>query len=569
MTNYELAKKRADETDEKIIEILKSGKSFRVEAGAGSGKTYSLHKVVEWIDKNKARDFKRTNRKVACITYTNAAVDVIKNRISSNSFIVPSTIHTFAWDTIKRFKSALLVGVKQLNLLPPNVDGAEIKGVTYDLGIRYLEDGNLHLFHDDVIKLFVWFLDKPKFCRLLRDQYPIILIDEYQDSFKCITDKLIEHFVEKGTGPQLGLFGDAWQTIYANNGACGLIDNDKIVEIKKESNFRSQQIIVDALNKIRPKLPQISALNENDGSIVVITTDSYHGSRIEKGYYKGELPDNVLNEYITTVEEKLKAIGWNGNSKVLMISHKLLAKQQKYQLLLDALGNHFKDQDDKYFLFFRDILEPLYYALEKQDVKAMYEVLGIMRQPIETKRQKKQWKDFTSKLCTARKSTIADVVNAAIESKLIPIPPDIENDANRYKIGEDYEYAHTSLRKFYEIQYDEMINAINFFKPDALYSTEHGVKGEEYDNILLVMGRGWNIYKFEDTLYKKENELKGNELEGYIRNRNLFYVCCSRPKKRLAILITVEINKQFRTYLQHIFGAANVIDYNSFIQADN
>ena len=37
--NYKLAKEEADKIDEKIINVLQSGKSFRVEAGAGSGKT--------------------------------------------------------------------------------------------------------------------------------------------------------------------------------------------------------------------------------------------------------------------------------------------------------------------------------------------------------------------------------------------------------------------------------------------------------------------------------------------------------------------------------------------------
>ena len=91
------------------------------------------------------------------------------------------------------------------------------------------------------------------------------------------------------------------------------------------------------------------------------------------------------------------------------------------------------------------------------------------------------------------------------------------------------------------------------------------VKGEEYDNVLFVMGRGWNLYKFEDTLYKDENTLHGKELEAYTRNRNLFYVCCSRPRKRLAILITVEINTQFEEYLQNIFGADNIVPYNEFM----
>ena len=50
--NYELAKEKADKVDEQIIEALRAGRSFRVEAGAGSGKTYSLNKVIEWIQEN-------------------------------------------------------------------------------------------------------------------------------------------------------------------------------------------------------------------------------------------------------------------------------------------------------------------------------------------------------------------------------------------------------------------------------------------------------------------------------------------------------------------------------------
>jgi len=51
-----------------------------------------------------------------------------------------------------------------------------------------------------------------------------------------------------------------------------------------------------------------------------------------------------------------------------------------------------------------------------------------------------------------------------------------------------------------------------------VYSTDHGVKGEEYENVLFVMGRGWNLCKFEDSLYKDEKSLQGKELATYIRN---------------------------------------------------
>ena len=118
MTNRENAVARADEIDKKIIETVQSGRSFRVEAGAGAGKTYSLKKVIDWLEHEKKSQFKKYGHNVACITYTNTAVDVIAERLSPGSFIKPSTIHTFAWDLIKQFQSTLISFVQELQLLP-------------------------------------------------------------------------------------------------------------------------------------------------------------------------------------------------------------------------------------------------------------------------------------------------------------------------------------------------------------------------------------------------------------------------------------------------------------------
>ena len=46
-TNYQKAKEEADRIDAQIIRVLQQGKNFRVEAGACSGKTYSLNQVIE------------------------------------------------------------------------------------------------------------------------------------------------------------------------------------------------------------------------------------------------------------------------------------------------------------------------------------------------------------------------------------------------------------------------------------------------------------------------------------------------------------------------------------------
>ena len=79
-SKYELAKKKADEIDNQIINALRAKKSFRVEAGAGSGKTYSLNRVIDWLQDNWWQRLNAKKQNVACITYTNAAVNVISSR---------------------------------------------------------------------------------------------------------------------------------------------------------------------------------------------------------------------------------------------------------------------------------------------------------------------------------------------------------------------------------------------------------------------------------------------------------------------------------------------------------
>lgn len=91
-------------------------------------------------------------------------------------------------------------------------------------------------------------------------------------------------------------------------------------------------------------------------------------------------------------------------------------------------------------------------------------------------------------------------------------------------------------------------------------------KGKEYENILFIVGRGWNDYKFDETLPRGETVSSEKEIAAYQRNRNLFYVCCSRPKKNLALLITVPVKDAFLDYLNNVFGKENIISYTDFVK---
>ena len=569
--NYNLAKTEADKIDAQIIETLKSGHSFRVEAGAGSGKTYSLNRVIEWIQANKWSDYSRKKQNVVCITYTNAAVDVIAERLAKDSFVIPSTIHSFAWNAIKQYQNFLIDTVTtNEEYQADDGDFNQVTEVTYTLGHRYKENGIQYLYHDDVLKLFCALLDNAKFRRVFANKYPLILIDEYQDTYKPIIDRFIEYFIEKETEPQFGFFGDAWQTIYQSNKACGKIENDKIEVIKKGSNFRSAPRIVQLLNELRPELPQKSAIDGFDGEIFAITCDDFSGVRRTERNFKNDLPADELRERLNNIRQKIEEATPNDeNLKVLMITHKVLASQQGYEKLLDILDDGLRDKEDPFLIFFTDKVEPIYHALATSNTQLLFDILGIKRYPITKKSEKAEWKNLYNQLIEVRAQKAIDVLKTIIHSHLIPIPPNVDNWYRIYEDAPETLYASgTSVQQFLSIEYAQFIAVRDFLYPDAQFSTEHGVKGEEYDNVVFVISKGWSQYQFETyaPMITGKSTIPKAKVAAYERNRNLFYVCCSRPKKRLFFLVTVPIEATFRAFLKDLVGEDNILTYHQFME---
>lgn len=570
-TNYNLAKAEADKADEQIIVALQDGRSFRVEAGAGSGKTYSLNKAIEWIQANKWAEFRRKKQTVVCITYTNAAVEVIAERLSNDSFILPSTIHSFAWNAIKQYQSYLIETVtNDPDFLPDEGDFFKVTEVAYTLGHRYKENGIHYLYHDDVLRLFCRLLDNAKFRRVFADRYPLILIDEYQDSYKPIMDRFVDFFIAEKEGPQFGFFGDAWQTIYQSNKACGLIENENIEVIKKGSNFRSAPRIVRLLNDLRPDLPQTSAIDGFDGEVIAITCDDYTAPRRQERNLRDELPAEEFKARLRNITEKIRLeSSEEDNLKILMITHKVLATQQGYERLLEILDDELRDKEDPFLQFFMNTVEPVYKALKDSNMQMLFDTLGIKRFPIEKKSEKSEWKELKRQLDVARSKRAIDVFELIMRSKLIPIPPKLDGWYHTYhKAPETMYVSDTSIQAFLELGYQQFIAAIEFLYPDSMYSTDHGVKGEEYDNVIFVISKGWNQYQFETyaPMITGCSEIPDGKMASYERNRNLFYVCCSRARKRLVFFVSVPINPVFRTFLTKLVGSDNIYTYRQYLE---
>ncbi len=412
-------------------------------------------------------------------------------------------------------------------------------------------------------------LDNTKFRCIFADKYPLILIDEYQDSYKPIIDRFVSYFIAEKKGPQFGFFGDAWQTIYQSNNACGLIEDSNLKVIKKGSNFRSAQRIVQLLNDIRPDLPQLSAIDDFDGEVNVVTCEDFLGARRTDRTFKGDLPVEELKSRLNSLIAHIKNLcPHDENLKVLMITHKVLATQQGYEHLLDILGDGLRDIEDPLLLFFMNVVEPIYQALDKSNMQLLFSAMGIKRYPITQKSEKTKWKILKQNLAEARNGKAIDIIRIIYDSKLIPIPPQVESYYKQYLDAPDTIYANNvSLKEFFELEYKQFLSAIEFLYPEAEFSTEHGVKGEEYDNVVFVISKGWNQYQFETYAPMITNKVPiptGRE-SAFERNRNLFYVCCSRAKKRLILFVTTKIDAIFQSFLSDLAGEENIYTYGQYL----
>ena len=112
------------------------------------------------------------------------------------------------------------------------------------------------------------------------------------------------------------------------------------------------------------------------------------------------------------------------------------------------------------------------------------------------------------------------------------------------------------LEKFRVVPYAEVRALRRYLDGHSPFETKHGVKGAEFENVLVVIGRGWNQYNFGEMLeLAGAQAVPATKQAAFERNRNLFYVACSRPKRRLALLFTQQLSATAMSTLEQWFGA--------------
>lgn len=547
-----------DDSQGKVFSCIDEKKSFILEAGAGSGKTWLLIQSLKHILDNFSNSLIKCDQQIVCITYTNVAKDEIFERIDNNALVLVSTIHEFLWDIIKNYQSELktlliehndsLEPVKKIQDLEEKLRGNKIEYSKYG---KSLEDGQIS--HDDVITFSELIFKKyPKISKIIADKYPYIFIDEYQDTAKSTVYLLVDELLRRNEYKMVvGFFGDSMQKIYDQG--VGEIKSKELEFITKKDNYRCSVKVINLLNKIRPTLLQSpSGKNVEGKTTLFYCNDSLSSS---DNYTK------LLN-HLTLVE------GWDFDprkTKVLMLTHKGIADKLNYKNLLKTYDTNMAfgrekliKKEERFSDLIFNLIEKLVFFYENKNYGDFIELLEKKGFSLESYSQKSKINENMTKLNKLRnKGKIKDVLSFIFKSRLIKKSQKIKDFES--KISGDNLDEHNRKNKFFydellDIDYKEVMNLYKYMEEQTPFSTKHGVKGSEYENVLVVIDdNSWNQYNFNNVF---KNDL--SNLNRHKRTLNLLYVCCSRAKNKLAILCLSKIDSEALLNITGMFEAQNV-----------
>lgn len=558
----------AEEAQRKINDALDAGQSFRLEAGAGAGKTYSLVAALKRLIEEQGSTLVRHGQKVACITYTEVARNEIAQEIEEHPAILVNTIHGFSWAFLRPFQKTLRELLGEMEDKKEKIEqggGIGSKSVEYDMGFFGVDENRISLSHDDIPNMMAKLLQRDKFRLIFSQQFPVIFIDEYQDTHRQFMEAITEYFLKPAKGPLVGLFGDHWQTIYRSEYE---LARYPIKEIAKGSNFRSVPAIVNVLNKLRPELRQEVHNPEAKGEARFFHSNNYKGERTNDRHSKEDLLSNLARQTRIALMERLQVEGWDlRKTKVLMLTHNVLAAEQGYPGIVKVFNGRndlFAKKEDPLIKFFAENVEPMYEAYCESRYGDLFRIYGSA--PAITQHQDKaSWRRDMDILRTLREEgTIGQVIDH-LKTTRRPVPPDrvLRRDEEFNSLdGVPVPEGASALKRYSKLRgvpYKEIIEITKFIEKQTAFATQHSVKGAEFENVLVVLGGGWNHYNWPLLLELiKTKALTEKNTKGFYRARNLLYVSLSRPMVRLAVLATQTMSNKALESVEELFGSENV-----------
>lgn len=589
---------QVDETLEKCI-LSTPRKSFFLFAGAGSGKTYSLVLLLKKIHNSIGKDLLLQGKNVAVITFTNAATDEIINRLDYSPIFHISTIHSFVWDVIKYYQADIkrlycFYIEEDLKALEKKLEETENKTTkTYLSNVEKFEYQKERLAKAQIIEKFVYnpngsnpeynalkhaevikisaqmILENKMLQRIIAQRYPILLIDESQDTKKELIDTFFEiqrNFADIFT---LGLLGDQKQRIYAD-GKENIEDSIPVGWEKpvKRMNYRCAKRIIQLANNIGKDIDihaeQRPREDANDGLIRLFVIQQ------REGLNKDEIEQNVMRIMSEqTQDAKWTTIGTE--VKVLTLEHMMAARRLGFSRFFAPLYKVSKYQMT--FLqgsvseieFFTKEVLPIAESI-KEDGRVALEILKKYSPLLSGQNTEKPYELYLKCREEAIKvanlvnenGTIRVVVDEIIKSQLLTVP-DVVRQAYMLSPSDIEDTVEEELRAWVEVM-DLPINMVrsydDYVNHRSQFDTHQGVKGLEFDRVMVIIDdseiKGF-LFSYDKLFGVKDlsnvdlkNKENGKETS-IERTQRLFYVTYTRAKNSLAVVMYTNNPERVKT----------------------
>jgi DNA helicase-2/ATP-dependent DNA helicase PcrA len=322
---------------------------------------------------------------------------------------------------------------------------------------------------------------------------------------------------------------------------------------------------------MRPELPQFVVDPNEKGCVRIVHTNTWTGARQTGGHWSGDLPAEAADRALQTVLDRLAKDGWDLSpeiTKILMLTHRVLAGRQGYPSIpaIFEFNESFTNKEHPHIAYFANALEPACEAYVSKKYGEMFRVLGSSVPVVRTQADKKKWSEAMDKLIEIREGgTVGDMVDHLLAVRRPKVPDAVERRERELREfdnedGEEMPRALKELRDLRLVRYREIVALCRYLSGHSPFETKHGVKGAEFENVLVVVGRGWNRYNFSEMLELagQGEQIPEKKRAAFERNRNLFYVTCSRPKRRLAVLFTQELSNGALQTVGNWFGIDNL-----------
>lgn len=593
---------------------LDAPRSFFLFAGAGSGKTSSLVTALKHVQSSAGDRLRFRGQRVAVITYTNAASDEIKRRMSFDPLIDVRTIHSFAWSLVEGFNHDIREWLRiELAQDIEKLEAEEDKGrkgtkasatrlsqiesktrrlrnLSSITSFTYSPSGDNRgrdaLNHAEVLKIAASFLRfKPAMQSILCGRHPILLIDESQDTNKYLVDAFFE-VEEKLKGKfSLGLLGDMMQRIYTD-GKEGLGVNLPAhwATPTKRLNYRCPKRIIALINKIRDSTDKqaqqpISSAKDGVLRLFILPTELAAKSAAEK----------AIALYMAKLSRDEK---WGDPKavKTLTLEHRMAASRMGFAEAFGPLYDYggwrtsFLDGSLSVSRFFADQVLALVKAKRAGNrflVARIAKANSPRLSPVALREASdaKQHLDGVSTSIDAfmklwdhgADPSLFDVLKSIADHQLFEIPESLKahasgaiEEAEAASSKEDESEDPLSERElaiqgFLEAPFSQIEPMTEYLSGHAHFDTHQGVKGLEFDRVMVIMddseARGFT-FKYEDLFGGKAAGDRTVET-----TRRLFYVTASRAQSSLALVAYSSSPDRVRSYVQQQgwFDEAEVI----------